>query len=135
MSSKSKTAIYTAIGRRKTATARVRLTSGENGFVVNDRVVEEYFSGEAEKNNYLKPFEVTNTKDSYKVEVKVDGGGASAQVGAVAHGIARALLKVNPQFRADLKKNGLLTRDARMKESRKYGRAGKARALKSSPKR
>lgn len=125
----------TAVGRRKEAIARVRLVSGEGKMTVNGKEVSEYFSGAVFKTLYLKPFEVTKTVGKYLVSVKIEGGGARSQLDALIHGLARALTKSNPDFKTLLKKEGLMTRDARVKERRKYGHAGKARAKKQSPKR
>lgn len=132
-----KISFYQAIGRRKEATARVRLYVGGNGeIIVNDLPVEKYFPGEVAKIAYLRPFQLTETLGRFKVTVKVEGSGKSGQLGAVIHGIARALEKIDKEkYRPILKKAGLLTRDPRAKERRKAGFAGKARAKKQSPKR
>lgn len=133
-----KVSYYEAVGRRKTSTARVRLHIDkiEKEFMVNDRPVDKYFPGEVAKKLYLEPFRTTNTIGRFAVTVKVEGGGLSGQVGAVIHGLSRALIKVEPEkFRPILKKRGFLTRDPRAKERRKAGYAGKARAKKQSPKR
>lgn len=146
-----KTAVsyYAAVGRRKESSARVRLyvPSGDSmtirsvevakgGMIVNDRPVEKYFPGEVSKKIYLEPFRTTNTIGRFATSVRVVGGGLSGQLGAVLHGLARALVKVDPEkFRPILKKRGYLTRDPRAKERRKAGYAGKARARKQSPKR
>jgi small subunit ribosomal protein S9 len=119
---------YEGVGRRKTATARVRLYPGEGNIVVNDKPIEEYFSGEADVLHLLEPLKATNTVGTFNVSVKVQGGGLSGQAGAVRHGIARALLAADPNLRPVLRKGGFLTRDARMKERKKPGlkRARKA---------
>lgn len=133
-----KVSYYEAVGRRKTSTARVRLHIDqiEKEFMVNGRPVDKYFPGEVAKKLYLEPFRTTNTIGRFAVTVKVEGGGLSGQVGAVIHGLSRALIKVEPEkFRPILKKRGFLTRDPRAKERRKAGYAGKARAKKQSPKR
>lgn len=123
-------------GRRKRAVARVRLFSGTGKIVVNDKPVQEYFSGKTAQVLYQKPFVLTDTVGKFDVTVKVLGSGTSGQLGAVIHGISRALISLNPKdFRPILKKAGLLTRDPREKERRKYGLAGKARKRKQSPKR
>lgn len=125
-----------AVGRRKTATARVRLYKEQGDFIVNNKVVGEYFGN---VNNapvsYTKPFVVTETQGKYAVAIKVEGSGTNAQLDAVVHGISRALVKLNPDLRPFLKKEGLLTRDDRMRETRKIGTGGKARRAKQSPKR
>lgn len=125
-----------AIGRRKTATARVRLFKGKGNLMVNEQPIEKYFPGEINKIIYLRPFKVTETEGKYDATIKVEGSGKSGQLGAVVHGLARALDKENPEvYHLPLKKAGLLTRDPRMKERRKPGLAQKARAKKQSPKR
>ncbi len=119
---------YEGVGRRKTATARVRLYPGEGKIIVNDKPVEEYFSREYDLLHLLEPLKVTGLMNKFNVSVKVKGGGMSGQAGAVRHGLARALLKANPELRPILRKGGFLTRDARMKERKKPGlkRARKA---------
>ncbi len=125
-----------SVGRRKEAVARVRLLEGNGVVTVNGKNIGEYFKGMVNQMIYKKPFEVTKTLGKYTVSIKVMGGGESSQLGAVVHGIARALSKLDSKnFRPLLKKEGLLTRDARVKERRKYGHAGKARKKKQSPKR
>ncbi len=122
-------------GRRKEAVARVRLYKNGGTIVVNDKPIEQYFPGEVAKVNYLKPFEVTKTLDIFGATVKVSGSGKSGQLGAVAHGLANALIVVNPEFKPILRKAGLVTRDPRVKERRKFGLAQKARKAKQSPRR
>lgn len=119
---------YEGVGRRKTATARVRLYPGEGKIIVNDKPVEEYFSREYDLLHLLEPLKVTGTVNKFNVLVKVQGGGISGQAGAVRHGLARALLTADPNLRPILRKGGFLTRDARMKERKKPGlkRARKA---------
>ena len=124
-----------AVGRRKEAIARVRLLSGNGQITINGKPVGEYFSGTVFQKLYQKPLEITRTSGKYTISVKVKGGGQVSQLGAVIHGISRALAKANPEVRVALKREGLLTRDARVKERRKYGHAQKARAMKQSPKR
>lgn len=128
---------YQAVGRRKEATARVRLHVGGNGeIIVNEKPIEQYFPGEIIKIAYLQPFKLTDSLNRFRVTVKVEGSGKSGQLGAMIHGIARALEKIDRErYRPLLKKAGLLTRDPRAKERRKAGQAGKARAKKQSPKR
>lgn len=123
------------IGRRKEALARVRLSKGQGQITINGKPIGEYFLGQAFQNLYNRPLEITKTIGKYSISAKVEGGGKVAQLGAVIHGIARAISKAEPQLRVTLKREGFLTRDARAKERRKYGRAGKARARKQSPKR
>lgn len=123
------------VGRKKEAVARVRLTKGNGQMTVNGKPVLDYFAGVVSQKLLTRPFELTGTTGKYAVSVKVAGGGRSSQMGAVIHGLSRALSKENGEFRSILKKAGFLTRDARVKERRKYGHAGKARAKKQSPKR
>jgi small subunit ribosomal protein S9 len=120
---------YEGLGRRKAATARVRLyTEGEGKFVLNDKPLEEFFSRTVDQANVRQPFRVTGTEGRFDVSVKVNGGGVSGQAGAVLLGIARALLKADPEYRKALREYGMLTRDARAKERKKPGlkRARKA---------
>lgn len=125
-----------AVGRRRTASARVRLYTKKGPVLVNDRPIQEYFPLEAYRKVYEEPFQVTDTQDRFSATVKVVGSGTVGQLGAVTHGLARALSIADPkEFRPRLKKLGLLTRDPRMKERRKPGLAQAARARKQSPKR
>mgnify|MGYP005835400039 CR=1 FL=1 len=119
---------YEAVGRRKEASARVRVFAGSGKILVNDRPVEEYFPREGDMIRLLEPLRVTETEGRYDITVLVEGGGVSGQLDAVRHGIARALLKVDPEMRLPLRKAGLLTRDPRAKERKKPGlkRARKA---------
>jgi len=126
---------FNATGRRKTSTARVSLLVGKDGLTVNGKPIEVYFSGKGREQVYLKPFKVTNMLNRFAGSIKVNGGGQESQLEAVVHGISRALLKYDDTVKPHLRKHELLTRDSRMKESRKYGNAQKARAKKSSPKR
>lgn len=116
-------------GRRKTSIARVRLITGEGEIVVNGRTLEEHFGNAADLAEILMPFRVTGTEGRYNAMVKVEGGGYQGQAGAIRHGLARALLQSDPDgARVPLRHAGLLTRDPRMKERKKYGlkRARKA---------
>ena len=112
---------YDATGRRKSSIARVRLVPGKGDIVINDRELNKYFGLKTLELIVRQPFEATDTLGKYDVVANVIGGGISGQAGAVRHGIARALLKVDIEFRPSLKKVGLLTRDPREKERRKYG--------------
>jgi small subunit ribosomal protein S9 len=113
---------YQGTGRRKTAVARVRLFPGNGQFVVNGKNITEYFGvRDIFEKELTRPLELTGNAASFNVLVKVRGGGVAGQVGAVRHGIARALLDVNAELRPVLKKAGLLTRDPRMKERKKPG--------------
>ena len=113
-----------ATGRRKEATARVFLTPGTGKLVVNKQQPEEYFRRATLLMILGQPFDVTETNDQFDVYCTVSGGGLSGQADAVKHGISRALEKANPDLRASLKRNGFLTRDARVVERKKYGRPG-----------
>ena len=112
---------YSGTGRRKNSVARVRLVPGTGKITMNGKSVEEYIPFENLIEVIKQPFGVTETADQYDVLVNVNGGGYAGQAGAVRHGIARALLQVDPEFRGVLKRAGLLTRDPRMKERRKPG--------------
>jgi len=126
----------TAVGRRKSATARVRVYKDAGDFVVNDLLVSEYFrSVVGAPSLYNLPMVTSDVLGKYAISVKVSGSGLRSQIDAVNHAISRALLKINPEFRLELKKKGLLRRDDRMKETRKIGTGGKARRTKQSPKR
>jgi len=115
-------------GRRKTAIARVRLTPGEGRMIINEKSPLQYLGRRVLEMEVMNPLKVTDSLRRFDVSVKVEGGGVSGQAGAIAHGIARALLQFDSELRPVLKKAGLLTRDARMKERKKYGlkRARKA---------
>lgn len=140
---------YEAVGRRKVSTARVRLyvvadttvtvkgAAMEKGqMIVNGRPIENYFMGEVFKKMYMEPFRTTNTMNRFAVSITTVGGGTAGQMGAVLHGISRALEKVDKEkFRPILKKRGFMKRDPRAKQRRKAGFAGKSRARKQSPKR
>ncbi len=112
---------YMATGRRKTSVARVRLIPGNGKIVINKRDIDEYFDYDTLKVTVKEPLVVTDTLGKYDVIVNVHGGGFSGQAGAIRHGIARALVEVNEEFKPILRKAGFLTRDARMKERKKYG--------------
>jgi small subunit ribosomal protein S9 len=114
--------VFTATGRRKTSVARVLLKEGQGSIVINDRSLKQYFGRETAQMIVLQPFQVTNTGGTYDARVNVQGGGISGQAGAIRHAITRALLRVNPEFRAPLKKAGYVTRDPREVERKKYGR-------------
>ncbi len=111
-------------GRRKTAIARVRLATGTGKIVINGRPFENYFPMETQRMVAAQPLTVTGTADKYDAQITVTGGGPNGQAGAVRHGLARALLTVDANLRAILKAEGLLTRDSRMKERKKYGQPG-----------
>src|SRR5215471_21649508 len=111
-------------GRRKTAIARVRLANGTGKIQINGRAFENYFPVETQRVIAAQPLTVTGTTDKYDAHITVTGGGPTGQAGAVSHGLARALLTVDANLRAVLKAEGLLTRDSRMKERKKYGQPG-----------
>jgi small subunit ribosomal protein S9 len=119
---------FEGTGRRKTAIARVRLLTGEGEVVVNGRSLEEHFGNAVDLQDILMPFRVTGTEGKFNAMIKVHGGGHHGQAGAIRHGIARAILQSDPESRASLRQAGLLSRDPRMKERKKYGlkRARKA---------
>jgi small subunit ribosomal protein S9 len=113
--------VFYGTGRRKCAVAKVRLVSGEGNIIVNGKSSSAYFGRKMLELVVKQPLEITNTEAKYDVLASVHGGGVSGQAGAIRHGISRALLKVEDEFRSPLKKAGFLTRDPRMKERRKYG--------------
>ncbi|HEY8421540.1 MAG TPA: 30S ribosomal protein S9 [Thermoclostridium sp.] len=112
---------YYGTGRRKSSVARVRLIPGEGNFTVNGRSIDDYFGLETLKVIAKQPLALTGTESKFDVVVNVAGGGFTGQAGAIRHGIARALLQADDEFRPALKKAGFLTRDPRMKERKKYG--------------
>ena len=125
-----------AVGRRKTAVARVRLYHGKGETLVNGQPIEKYFPGDVAKTFYQKPFAVSETLDKYYATIKVEGSGKNSQMEAVIHGLSHALDKENKEGYHDLlKKEKLLTRDSRARERRKVGQMGRARKKKQSPKR
>ena len=115
---------YYATGRRKTAIARTWIKPGNGEIVINNRPVEDYFPIETIRADMIQPFKITNTLGSYDVKATVVGGGISGQADAVRHGITRALVFVNPDFRLTLKRAGFIKRDPRVKERKKYGQKG-----------
>ncbi|MBD7939175.1 MULTISPECIES: 30S ribosomal protein S9 [Cytobacillus] len=119
---------YTGTGRRKSSVARVRLVPGDGKIVINGRDINEYIPFAALREVVKQPLVATETVGSYDILVNVKGGGYTGQAGAIRHGIARALLLADPEYRPTLKRAGLLTRDARMKERKKYGLKGARRA-------
>jgi len=119
---------YIGTGRRKSSVARVRLVPGTGKIIVNSREIEDYIPFEALRVVVRQPLVATETVGSYDVLVNVSGGGYTGQAGAIRHGVARALLQADPEFRPTLKRAGLLTRDPRMKERKKYGLKGARRA-------
>ena len=120
----SKIQEFLGTGRRKTSVARVRLAAGSGKITVNGREFEAYFPTENLRGHATRPLTLTETAAKFDVRINVQGGGPSGQSGAVRHGIARALLQADPNLRPTLKADGLLTRDSRMKERKKYGQPG-----------
>ena len=119
---------YYGTGRRKTSVARVRLYAGTGAVVINGKPMDEFFVRPVHREAILRPLVVAESQDKFNAQVKVAGGGISGWAGAIAHGIARAMLKVDENLKKPLRQNGLLTRDPRVKERKKYGlkRARKA---------
>ena len=115
---------YYATGKRKSAIARVYMKTGNGNIVVNKRSYDEYFSRPSLKMIIKQPFEITGKKDQFDLYINVSGGGVAGQAGAVKHGISKALLEYDAELRSILKKAGFLTRDARVKERKKYGQPG-----------
>lgn len=126
---------YRGVGRRKQSVARVWLKLQKGPILVNDKPLEDYFAQLTDKKYLEEPFRVVNRIGQLSGTIKVTGGGSVSQATAVVHGISRALVEFDETFRSPLAKRKLLTRDSRVKERRKYGFAGKARARKQSPKR
>lgn len=125
-----------AVGRRREAVARIRLYKGKGQNLVNKQPISDYFPGQLAQIAYSQPFKLTDTESKYFTTIRVVGGGKNGQLGAVIHGLSRALALIEEKkFRPILKKEGLLTRDPRTRERRKVGTGGKARRKKQSPKR
>ena len=116
--------VYYATGKRKTAIARTWLTPGTGNITINSKPSEDYFSIETTRSVMTQPFNITDTTGAYDVKVRVTGGGTTGQAEAIRHGISRALEKVDGAYRLPLKRAGLLRRDARVKERKKYGQPG-----------
>lgn len=123
---------YYGTGRRKKSTARVRLVPGSGRVIINNRDAEEYFPYETQRLILKQPLVATETEGTYDVLVNVNGGGFTGQAGAIRHGVARALLEADPEYRGTLKSEGFLTRDSRMKERKKPGLRGARRAAQFS---
>ena len=128
MAKAAKSAKFYGTGRRKKSIARVYLVPGKGDITINKRSIDEYFGLETLKVIVRQPLTATETADKYDVIVNVKGGGYTGQAGAIRHGIARALLQVDNEFRPTLKKASYLTRDPRMKERKKYGLKAARRA-------
>lgn len=118
---------YYGTGRRKQSTARVRLVPGSGRVIINNRDQEDYFPYDTQRLILKQPLVATETEGTYDVLVNVHGGGYTGQAGAIRHGVARALLEADPEYRSTLKSAGFLTRDSRMKERKKYGLRGARR--------
>ncbi len=131
----SKNSYTRSLGRRKSAVATIKLFSGKGDSTVNSLSLEKYFPTKTEKIVYDKPFEITKTTGKYHFQAKIIGGGKTGQVQALSLAISRCLIKINETFKTDLRANGLLTVDSRVKERRMVGTGGKARRQKQSPKR
>ncbi len=116
--------VYYATGKRKSAIARTWLTPGDGTITVNNRTVDDYFPTESAKLVMTQPLALTDNIGSYNIKVRVIGGGISGQVGAIRHGITKALLQIDPDLRSVLKKAGFVKRDPRVKERKKYGQRG-----------
>jgi small subunit ribosomal protein S9 len=119
--------VFCATGKRKNAVARIKLMPGEGKLEINSKTLDDYFGRETSKMIVRQPLELTDTTGKYNIYVNVRGGGISSQAGAIKHGVSKALLEANSDFRGILKKAGFLTRDSRIKERKKYGQR-KARA-------
>ena len=128
----SQTTQYYGTGRRKSATARVFLRPGNGHMFVNGRPIDEYFVRATNRMDLMQPLTLTENVESFDAYITVKGGGSTGQTGAVRLGIARALLQVNPEYRGTLKSQGMLTRDARKVERKKYGQAGARRRFQFS---
>ncbi|MBW1920932.1 MAG: 30S ribosomal protein S9 [Deltaproteobacteria bacterium] len=115
---------YHAVGKRKTAVARIWMKPGTGAITINKRPVEQYLTREADRILIRQPLELTETLGKFDITVNVRGGGISGQAGAIRHGISRALVESNLDFRLTLKKAAMLTRDSRIKERKKYGQRG-----------
>lgn len=115
--------VVNTIGRRKTSVARIYLESGKGEISVNDKDLKEYFASEILETIVRQPLKLVKVDGSYNIKINVDGGGTAGQAEAVRLAISRALCEINPEFRSPLKKEGFLTRDPRMVERKKYGRA------------
>lgn len=116
--------VFYATGKRKTAIARTWLKPGTGEVIINNRPIDDYFRLEIARVDLMKPFVLTNTLGSYDVKVRVLGGGISGQMGAIRHGITKALIQADPDLRLKLKKAGFVKRDPRAKERKKYGQRG-----------
>lgn len=128
----TKTTEISAVGRRKTSTANVALMPGIGKVIINDRELDEYLKQPALRMHALEPLVVTGQDGKFDVRVRVKGGGPSGQAGAIRHALARALVQYSAQYRSVLREKGMLTRDPRMKERKKYGQRGARRRFQFS---
>ena len=124
--------IYAVTGRRKSAVARVRMKVGTGTIIVNGKPAADYFCRQTSLHLIEQPFEITELVGKFDVTANITGGGLSGQAGALRHGITRALIEMDPELKASLKRAGLVTRDPRVKERKKYGLAGARRAYQFS---
>jgi len=124
--------VYSAVGKRKRSIARIRLIPGKGNIIVNKREFDSYFGRVSNKIHVREPLKLLDLEKKYDVIANVNGGGLTGQAGAIRHGISKALLDVNADYKPTLKKAGLLTRDARVKERKKYGLRGARRAFQFS---
>lgn len=116
--------VFYATGKRKSAIAKTWMKPGSGEIVVNNRPLDDYFKVESSRTLLLQPFVLTNTMGAFDVKIKVIGGGCSGQAGAIRHGITKALIQTNPDLRQALKRAGMVRRDSRVKERKKYGQKG-----------
>ncbi|PLX96110.1 MAG: 30S ribosomal protein S9 [Desulfuromonas sp.] len=123
---------FYATGKKKTSIARVWMKAGTGAITINKRTIDEYFGRETSKMVIRQPLELTENVGKFDIDINVCGGGPSGQAGAIKHGITKALLEVNPELRAALKKAGFITRDSRIKERKKYGKAAARRSFQFS---
>jgi len=123
---------FYATGKRKTSVARVWMKPGNGDITINKSTMDTYFGRETSKMVVRQPLELTDNIGKFDIFVNVEGGGPSGQAGAIKHGITKALLEVDPELRATLKKAGFITRDSRIKERKKYGKAGARRSFQFS---
>ncbi len=128
----SESSEFLGTGRRKTAVARVRIATGTGRVLINGRSCEDYFPLQAQRDQVVKPLAITDMTTKLDIRINVQGGGLEGQAGAVRHGVSRALLQVDANFRSVLKSAGFLTRDPRMKERKKYGQPGARRRFQYS---
>lgn len=124
MSTEAEATRQNTTGRRKCAVARVRMRAGSGQITINDRPLDDYFGRSTSRMIVRQPLELTKTEAQFDIDVNVVGGGLAGQADAIRHGITRALCEANPEFRTPLKRAGYVTRDARVKERKKYGRPG-----------